>query len=141
MICPLRASLLEVRPLLREACMERLVHAIGDALAQAVEGAVLGKTFNEMGAILLCDHTRRLSDALSSLLVSGSTRAEFSRLNQIAFLLNAGSVAEAASIFMSGGTAGLTGADVGRVLTLRIDFSAAEVRDLLPDFEDDGGQG
>ena len=65
-----------------------------------MEKSVLHKKFNEVGAMLLCEHTRKLVDALSTL-VSGSVRNDFAHLNQIAFLLNAGSVQEAASLLLS----------------------------------------
>ena len=69
------------------------------------------KSFNESGAMLLSEMTRRLIDALSEF-VSGSVRNEFGRLNQVAFLLNAGSVQEAAALLIStdgAGTAAGTG--------------------------------
>ena len=73
-------------------------------------------------------------------------RNDFARLNQVAFLLNAGSAQEAASLLLSslgsaaadapnGGAAGsvrLTGKEAARVLALRSDLSLQEeLRDLL----------
>ena len=53
--------------------MEMLTHSIATTLAEALERAVMGKRFSESGAILLCDHVRRLCDSLSAL-VKGSVR-------------------------------------------------------------------
>mmetsp|Transcript_41516 Transcript_41516/g.93810 ORF Transcript_41516/g.93810 Transcript_41516/m.93810 type:complete len:99 (+) Transcript_41516:3-299(+) len=96
--------------------------------------------------MLLADHSRRLSDTLSAL-VDGSVRAEFARLNHLAFLLNASSVEEAASLLMSdlnlsspASAVGsrLSRSEAARVLMLRVDFSKAEIAGLLPDLELDG---
>lgn len=120
---------------LRAPCLEALVRSAAAALAEALEGALLSKRFNEMGVIILGDHVRKLCDSLSSL-IDGSVRNEFSRLNHIAFLLNASSVGEAVSLIMSGESGGserLSHGEAARVLELRVEFSASEVRDLLPE--------
>ena len=125
------------------------------AWTQLIEESVLHKRFNEAGAILLCEHARLLTDGLSEL-VSGSVRNEFARLNQVAFVLNAGSVQEAAALLLSStlgapGAAGsgsvrLTQAEAARTLVLRVEFSKDEIRELLGDLdelhgaEDQGGR-
>ena len=87
----------------------------------------------------------QLIDALSDL-VDGSVRNEFGRLNQIAFLLNAGSVQEAMALLLSSlggaaddGAAGggrLTRAEAARVLSLRTDLAMKE--ELREIFEMEG---
>ncbi|KAL3927487.1 MAG: hypothetical protein SGPRY_002803, partial [Prymnesium sp.] len=132
---PLQASLVLLGEALRAPCLDALVHSLAGLLAEAIEGAILEKSFNEMGAIILGDQIRRLSDSLSSL-IEGSVRHEFSRINHIAFLLNASSLSEAVSLIVSGASGGqehLSTTQAARVLQLRVDFSAADVRDLLPD--------
>jgi len=125
--------------------METLVKALAAALADEIEAAVVHKRFDEAGAILLCEHTRLLTDSLSELM-SGSVRNEFGRLNQIAFLLTAGSVQEAAALLMSAPSGGgegyrrLTRAEAARVLVRRTEFTKEAVRELLPELDDDEGE-
>ena len=79
---PLRRRLEPLLDPLRAPNMELLVKAIASGLAAQIEVSVMRKAFNESGAMLLCEHTRKLTDCLSEL-VSGSVRNELSRLNQI----------------------------------------------------------
>ena len=140
---PLRKALEPLAEQLREPNVETLVHSLAAALADELVAVVLHKQFNEAGAFLLCEHCRLLTDSLSEL-VSGSVRNEFCRLNQIAFLLTAGSVQEAADLLLStqdalGGSGGgmrLTRAEAARMLTLRIEFSKEAIRELLPEIDD-----
>ena len=143
LLVPLRRKLDPLEEHLRPPNMESLVHSLAAALAEQLEACVALKRFNEAGAILLCEHTRLLIDSLSEL-VSGSVRNEFGRLNQVAFLLNAGSVQEAAALLLSNlGSAGvggngvhLTRAEAARTLILRVEFSKDEIRELLPELDD-----
>jgi hypothetical protein len=82
---PLVASIEPLRGTLRPANVEKLVHTLSGRLAELMEESVLHKAFNECGAILLQEHTRKLIDTLSEL-VSGSVRNEFGRLNQVCVL-------------------------------------------------------
>ena len=134
---PLLVSLQPLNGSLSASNIEALVHALAGGLAAQLEGSVLHKRFNEAGALVLCEHVRRACDALSDL-VSGSVRNEFGRLNAIAFLLNAGSVQEAASLLLSslggaadgagaaGGGVRLSQSEAARVLSLRSDLSLKE---------------
>jgi hypothetical protein len=129
---PLRAALERLREPLRAQNLEMLVKAIASALASQIEVSVLRKRFDEGGAILLCEHTRKLTDALSEL-VAGSVRNEFARLNQVTFLLNAGSVQEAAALLLSSslGERGLTKEEAARVLSLRTDLPKEELAEFF----------
>ena len=144
---PLREALVPLKDRLRALNFESLVHTLAAGLAEELEAAVMHKRFDEAGAILLGEHTRQLTDNLSELLVSGSVRNEFGRLNQIAFLLTAGSVQEAAALLLStqsaaaGPGARLTRAEAARALVLRKEFTKAEVREILPELDDEDGGG
>lgn len=133
LVRPLRAMLAEMQEVLRPPCLDALVHSVAAALAESLEIAVWNKRYNEMGAMLLADHIRRLSDTLS-LLVEGSVRNEFSRLNNIAFLLSVSTVTEAASLIIAGaaeGAARLSRTEAANVLKLRVEFSPSDVHDLV----------
>jgi hypothetical protein len=140
---PLREALEPLKDRLRAVNFESLVHTLAAGLAEELEAAVMHKRFDEAGAILLGEHSRQLTDNLSELLVSGSVRNEFGRLNQIAFLLTAGSVQEAAALLLStqsaaaGPGARLTRAEAARALVLRKEFTMAEVREILPELDDE----
>ena len=152
LLAPLRRTLEPLLDRLRAHNADVLVHAIGAALAERMEESVMHKSFNESGAMLLSEMTRRLIDALSEF-VSGSVRNEFGRLNQVAFLLNAGSVQEAAALLIStdgAGTAAGTGgggsntgsfksrlqrAEAARVLKLRSDFPREELSTLFEELD------
>ena len=145
---PLQSALEPLLERLRPSNVETLVHTLAAGLAEQMEKSVLHKKFNEVGAMLLCEHTRKLVDALSTL-VSGSVRNDFAHLNQIAFLLNAGSVQEAASLLLSSlgtgagdaaaaGSVRLTRSEAARVLALRSDLSLKEeLRDLFEGLDED----
>jgi hypothetical protein len=144
---PLHARLSPLQEGLRPQNVETLVHAVAAGLAEEIESVVMEKRFNESGAMLLSELTRRTTDRLSEL-VSGSVRHELGRLNQIAFLLNAGSVQEAAALLLStasisssggdGGGVRLTRKEAGRVLRLRSDLPREDISSLF-DVDDDGG--
>ena len=158
LLVPLQAAIAPLRERLRHGNMELLVHMLAAALAEQLESSVRHKRFNEIGAMVLCEYVRRLVDALSEFVPSGSVRHEFSRLSQVAFLLNAGSVQEAASLLLSslggGGDARsatpdgiasggacsvqLTRAEAARVLALRSDLSLKdELAELFEGLEED----
>jgi hypothetical protein len=156
---PLNRSLAYLQGRLRPANLDWLVHAIGCGLASSLETGALAKQFDELGAMLFSEHVRRLADALAQA-SAATVRNDLGRLTQLAFLLNAGSVNEAAGLLLSqlasgatggaGGGAGraagaaaggsnrLTPQEAGRVLSLRIDFDRAEVRELLGVYFDMG---
>ena len=93
------------------------------------------KRFDELGAMLFSEQLRRLADALSA--ISASTvRNDLGRVTQLAFLLSAASVQEAAGVLLSQLAAPhapphLTPREAGRALLLRVEFVQAEVRQLL----------
>ena len=146
---PLTASVQPLIEKLRGPNVELLVHTLAARLAELLEESLLSKRFNELGAMLMQEHTRKLIDTLSELLDTGTVRNEFGRLNQIAFLLNAGSVQEAMSLLLSslgggaaeqqpGGTVRLTRAQAAKVLCLRSDLSLKdELSDFLIDEEEE----
>ena len=154
---PLRRALTSLAEPLRPPNMEVLVDSLAGRLATEIELCVMHKRFDEAGAILLCEHVRLLTDSLSEY-VNGSVRNQFGRLNQIAFLLNAGSVQEAAALLMSnfgasafedsgddtgaaadgnrgGRGARLTKTEAARCIGLRIEFDVDDVRELLPEIQ------
>ena len=132
MLQPLRRALEPLREPLRSQNVELLVKAIASGLAAQIEISCMRKRFNESGAMLLCEHTRKLTDSLSEL-VSGSVRNEFGRLNQVTFLLNAGSVQEAAALLLSSslGERGLSKSEAARVLSLRTDLPREELAEFF----------
>lgn len=137
---PLMESLEALRPLLRPPALERLVHALAAAFASQLEQGSKMKRYDELGALLFGEQVRRLVNALSGLVATGSARNEFARVSQLAFLLNAGSVQEAAGLLMSqegaaGGGSRLTRAEAAAILSLRVEFDQAAVRDLILDCE------
>jgi len=86
--------------------------------------------------MLFSEQMRRLSDELS-LVADTSVRNEFSRVAQLAFLLNAGSVQEAAALLVShigsmvAGTARLSLAEGAVALSRRVEFDRTEVQEVL----------
>jgi len=145
LLLPLTASLEQLRAGLRPQNCEWLVQRLASALATHIERGALQKGFDEAGALLFSEHVRKLTDGLSAL-VATSVRGEFSRVTQIAFLLNAGTVQEAVGLLMShlsspsaaSGTAGhdracLSYSDAAAVLGRRVEFDRAEIHELIPD--------
>lgn len=145
---PLQAKLRQATEKLCPANVEILVHVVALGVAHMLESGVVQKQFNELGAMLLCEHVRLLMDALGEFVMT-SVRNEFSRLSQMAFLLNAGSVHETAALLISsscggvarsGGVAGsgthLSRVEAARVLSLRSEFTQAQVREILPELHD-----
>ena len=142
-LVPLSRTLASLRESLSQSNLEWLVHALGVGLSARLESGAMAKSFDELGAMFFSEQIRRLSDTLAS--VSAATvRNDLGRVTQIAFLLNAGSVGEAAGLLLSqlatgavsgGGGGGssnrLTPTEAGRVLTLRVEFDRVEVGELL----------
>ena len=136
----------ERRAVLREANVDLVVGALAEPLAAQLEEARRQKSHNELGALLLSEQVRKLSDALSSR-SSGSVRHQFGRLTHLAFVLNVGSLQEAAALLMStmgaavkGGEAApprLSRAEAVRVLGLRVEFNVAELREMMPDLAEE----
>jgi len=146
LLAPLDDAIGSVAPSLREANVDLVVGALAELLAAQLEEACRQKSYNELGALLLSEQVRKLSDALSSR-SSGSVRHQFGRLTHLAFVLNVGSLQEAAALLMStmgaavkGGEAApprLSRAEAVRVLGLRVEFNVAELREMMPDLAEE----
>ena len=72
---------------------------------------------------------QQLSDTLSE--PSGSVRQELGRLRQLVFMLNVGSLSEAAGLGLSGVGSSLSREELCDILARRIEFDEGDVRDVL----------
>jgi hypothetical protein len=70
------------------ASFAQLVGVVAEGLAGSWEAALFDKAFNEFGAMQLSKELREVVDSLSALLEEGSVRPQFSRLSQLALVLN-----------------------------------------------------
>jgi len=136
LLAPLGVALSSLVVRLRSTNGQTLVRQLSTALASQIERAAFQKRFDEVGAMLFSEQMRRLSDELS-LVADTSVRNEFSRVAQLAFLLNAGSVQEAAALLVShigsmvAGTARLSLAEGAVALSRRVEFDRTEVQEVL----------
>ena len=88
LLAPLDDAIGSVAPSLREANVDLVVGALAELLAAQLEEACRQKSYNELGALLLSEQVRKLSDALSSR--SAAVRHQFGQLTHLAFVLNVG---------------------------------------------------
>ena len=149
MVRPLVGRLDALRERLAPAVHAAAVEALALRLAARMETDVLGKRFNELGAIQLQAEVRLISDALSAA-TDGSVRHCFARLTQVSFLLTASSVGEATALAAEavaaadgadgdgagGGTPvrarqRLSAAEVCRVMQLRVEFAGHDFASMF----------
>ena len=126
---PLAATLRALQHRLRRANMSAVTRRLALVLSERFEQAVMQKRFNELGAMLLSELVQQLSDTLSE--PSGSVRQELGRLRQLVFMLNVGSLSEAAGLGLSGVGSSLSREELCDILARRIEFDEGDVRDVL----------
>ena len=126
---PLAATLRALQHRLRRANMSAVTRRLALVLSERIEQAVMQKRFNELGAMLLSELVQQLSDTLSE--PSGSVRQELGRLRQLVFMLNVGSLSEAAGLGLSGVGSSLSREELCDILARRIEFDEGDVRDVL----------
>ena len=126
---PLAVTLRALQQRLRRANMSAVTRRLALVLAERIEQAVMQKRFNELGAMLLSEFVQQLSDTLSE--PSSSVRHELGRLRQLVFMLNVGSLSEAAGLGLSGVGGTLSREELCDILARRIEFDESDVRDVL----------
>jgi conserved oligomeric Golgi complex subunit 4 len=127
-------ELAALRAVLAPPVFQALLDPLVTFVAQEIERGVLAPTqkkrFNQFGGLQLDKELRMVQQYFVSLEGRG-VRDRFSRLANMAALLATDSVADAADVFEAqamGSSGKLSIADARRVLALRTDFDAADVR-------------
>ncbi|CAI4220852.1 unnamed protein product [Auanema sp. JU1783] len=120
-------------PFLHKDNYQNLLLEVCTEIARQMERVILKCNFNRLGGLQLDKEFRHLSAYLSG--VAGwSAREKTVRLTQIVSLLNVESVEEAKELFEAGRGSimarSLTPGDVEKVLLLRVDLSAAQIKQL-----------
>lgn len=121
-----------LQPLLTLGLYDRLILSLADGLTSRLDAMMMQKRFNPLGGLQFDKDVRNLIGRLSSLTQS-TVRDKFSRLQQIAIVLNLESVQEILDSW--GDNAGslswrLSPAEVKKVMSLRVDFSPADIASL-----------
>jgi len=121
-----------LQPLLTTTLYDRLIQSLADSLTSRLDAMMMQKRFNPLGGLQFDKDVRNLIGRLSGL-TQGTVRDKFSRLQQIAIILNLESVQEILDSW--GDNAGslswrLSPAEVKKVMSLRVDFRPEDIARL-----------
>ena len=112
------------RPSLTQANFDSFVNIVASEVTLQLEKTVLKISFNRLGGLQFDKEVRNLSSFLTSV-TSWSIRDKFSRLQQMASILNIETLAE---IEECTGVNKLTPVEVRSILRLRVDFKPEEIK-------------
>lgn len=129
LLATLDDSLFWLQPLLSPSNYESLVHLMLDAVVGRLEAVLTVKMFNQLGALQL-DKDVRTCVAHAATLTEKAVREKFSRLSQMATILNLDSAGEILDYWgeNSGSmTWRLNAQEVKQMLELRVEFERAEI--------------
>ncbi|XP_042869293.1 conserved oligomeric Golgi complex subunit 4-like [Penaeus japonicus] len=115
-------------PLLTEENYKSLVSVLVAEVAAQLEKAIMKSTFNRLGGLQLDREVRAIVAYLSQV-SEWSVREQLTRLTQMATLLNLENLAEV-SEYSTTTTWRLTPSEMRKVLQLRVDFKAEEIKRL-----------
>lgn len=125
----LEATVKQLSPALVEGARDELCSMLVKSCIERIEGHLIQKKFDQLGALQLDRDVRALTKRLSEL-ITHSVREHLTRLSQMSAVLNVEAEAEAVEIQEAAGWR-LGGAEMKQLLALRVDFRS-EIVEHLP---------